>query len=225
MTRGRSTSCSSMICAQSVSSVMSGIITGPHFRKYFDYPGPLDVGTMVAILEVGAFGTPILAHLIEFTDTQNSNVPCCRSSRRCHRPQAHSLLWGCCIYTRRCRSDLYNRVLVHDYWQANKWFRCWSPFVRVICSSGEPFLNVAYRTIVPIYQSEISPPNHVSLVNLVAVTSCSFFYKRGALACMEFTGNIIGYSSSVVGLYQDFIVVIIGEADIPQSGQTTFALS
>ncbi|KAJ7932510.1 general substrate transporter [Mycena leptocephala] len=32
----------------------------------------------------------------------------------------------------------------------------------------------------PIYQSEISPPNH-----------------RGALACMEFTGNIVGYSSSV----------------------------
>jgi len=36
-------------------SVMSGIITGPHFRKYFDNPGPLAEGTMVAVLEVGAF--------------------------------------------------------------------------------------------------------------------------------------------------------------------------
>lgn len=36
---------------------MSGIITGPYFRKYFNYPGPLELGTMVAVLEVGAFGT------------------------------------------------------------------------------------------------------------------------------------------------------------------------
>ncbi len=38
-------------------SVMSGIITGPHFRKYFNSPGPLEVGTMVAVLEIGAFST------------------------------------------------------------------------------------------------------------------------------------------------------------------------
>jgi MFS family permease len=36
------------------------------------------------------------------------------------------------------------------------------------------------RTIVPIYQSEISPP-----------------HNRGKLACIEFTGNIVGYASSV----------------------------
>lgn len=35
-------------------------------------------------------------------------------------------------------------------------------------------------TIVPIYQSEISPP-----------------HNRGKLACIEFTGNIIGYATSV----------------------------
>lgn len=34
--------------------------------------------------------------------------------------------------------------------------------------------------IVPIYQSEISPASH-----------------RGQLACIEFTGNIIGYASSI----------------------------
>jgi hypothetical protein len=38
-------------------SVMSGIITGPHFRKYFNSPGSLEVGTMVAVLEIGAFST------------------------------------------------------------------------------------------------------------------------------------------------------------------------
>ena len=36
--------------------VMSGIITGPHFIKFFNTPGPIEVGTMVAVLEVGAFG-------------------------------------------------------------------------------------------------------------------------------------------------------------------------
>src|SRR6478735_6468775 len=35
-------------------------------------------------------------------------------------------------------------------------------------------------TIVPVYQSEISPP-----------------HNRGKLACIEFTGNIVGYSTSV----------------------------
>lgn len=34
---------------------MSGIITGPHFRKFFNNPGPIEVGTMVAVLEIGAF--------------------------------------------------------------------------------------------------------------------------------------------------------------------------
>lgn len=36
---------------------MSGIITGPHFRKYFNSPNSLEVGTMVAVLEIGAFST------------------------------------------------------------------------------------------------------------------------------------------------------------------------
>lgn len=35
-------------------------------------------------------------------------------------------------------------------------------------------------TIVPVYQSEISPP-----------------HNRGKLACIEFSGNIIGYTTSV----------------------------
>ena len=37
--------------------------------------------------------------------------------------------------------------------------------------------------IVPVYQSEISPAEN-----------------RGQLACIEFTGNIVGYASSVVSI-------------------------
>ncbi|KAF8891456.1 general substrate transporter [Gymnopilus junonius] len=47
---------------------------------------------------------------------------------------------------------------------------------RLISGFGVGLLS----TIVPIYQSEISPPKH-----------------RGALACAEFTVNIVGYSVSV----------------------------
>lgn len=47
---------------------------------------------------------------------------------------------------------------------------------RLISGIGVGLLS----TIVPIYQSEISPP-----------------HNRGKLACIEFTGNIVGYATSV----------------------------
>ncbi|ORY82964.1 and other transporter-domain-containing protein [Leucosporidium creatinivorum] len=49
-------------------------------------------------------------------------------------------------------------------------------FGRILSGFGVGFLSM----IVPVYQSEISPADH-----------------RGKLACIEFTGNIIGYASSV----------------------------
>ena len=36
---------------------MSGIITGPYFIKYFNRPRAIAVGSMVAVLEVGALST------------------------------------------------------------------------------------------------------------------------------------------------------------------------
>lgn len=41
--------------------VMSGVITGPHFRKFFNSPGAIEIGTMVAVLEIGAFITSLAA--------------------------------------------------------------------------------------------------------------------------------------------------------------------
>lgn len=49
-------------------------------------------------------------------------------------------------------------------------------FGRIIAGVGVGMLS----TIVPVYQSEISPP-----------------HNRGRLACIEFTGNITGYATSV----------------------------
>jgi hypothetical protein len=39
---------------------MSGIITGPYFKNYFNQPTDIQVGVMVAVLEVGAFSEPVL---------------------------------------------------------------------------------------------------------------------------------------------------------------------
>jgi MFS family permease len=47
---------------------------------------------------------------------------------------------------------------------------------RIIAGLGVGVLS----TIVPVYQSEISPP-----------------HNRGRLACIEFSGNILGYAASV----------------------------
>jgi hypothetical protein len=41
---------------------MSGVITGPWFRNYFRTPGPIELGTMVAVLEIGAFGELFREH-------------------------------------------------------------------------------------------------------------------------------------------------------------------
>jgi hypothetical protein len=45
-----------------ISSVMSGLITGPYFKSYFNNPDAVALGTMVAILEIGAFGEPYFMH-------------------------------------------------------------------------------------------------------------------------------------------------------------------
>ncbi|KAF9474091.1 general substrate transporter [Pholiota conissans] len=127
--------------------VMSGIITGPYFRKYFNYPGPIETGTVVAVLEVGAFITSVAAGRV-----------------------------GDIIGR---RGTLFAGAVVFTVGGAIQTFTVgfWTMIIgRITSGFGVGLLS----TIVPIYQSEISPPNH-----------------RGALACMEFTCNIVGYSSSV----------------------------
>ncbi len=56
---------------------------------------------------------------------------------------------------------------------------------RIIAGLGVGTLS----TIVPVYQSEISPP-----------------HNRGKLACIEFSGNILGYAASV---WVDYICTFI----------------
>jgi hypothetical protein len=55
---------------------MSGIITNPHFRKYFRAPGAIEVGTMVAVLELGALGTYVYWYsALDITDVYMQQQP------------------------------------------------------------------------------------------------------------------------------------------------------
>ncbi|CUA70517.1 Sugar transport protein 4 [Rhizoctonia solani] len=127
--------------------VMSGILTGPQFQEYFKRPDRYQIGTMVAILEVGAFITSIAS----------GRVADIIGRRR-------TLFTGACIFVIGGAFQTFTpgfKVMVLG---------------RIISGFGVGLLS----TIVPIYQSEISPAEH-----------------RGKLACIEFTGNIFGYASSV----------------------------
>ena len=38
---------------------MSGIITGPYFVSFFESPNAIEVGSIVAVLEIGAFSMSV----------------------------------------------------------------------------------------------------------------------------------------------------------------------
>ncbi|KAG2023106.1 sugar transporter, variant 2 [Coprinopsis cinerea AmutBmut pab1-1] len=127
--------------------VMSGIITGPYFRKYFNNPGPIEIGTMVAVLEIGAFVTSLASGRVGDIIGRKG-----------------TLYAGAIVFT---IGGLIQTFTI-GFWTM--------VLGRIVSGFGVGLLS----TIVPIYQSEISPADN-----------------RGALACVEFTFNIIGYSSSV----------------------------
>jgi len=127
--------------------VMSGIITGPYFRSYFNQPSRWQLGNMVAILEIGALCTSIAA----------GRIGDIIGRRRTLLSGASVFVVGGAIQT---FTTGYSILIVG----------------RLVSGAGVGLLS----TIVPIYQSEISPPHH-----------------RGKLACIEFTLNIVGYAFSV----------------------------
>lgn len=127
--------------------VMSGIIPGPYFIDYFHQPSRAEVGTMVAILEIGAF-------ISSLTVGRIGDI----LGRR------KTILYGSMIF------------FVGGALQTFATSMAMMMVGRIIAGLGVGMLS----TIVPVYQSEISPP-----------------HNRGKLACIEFSGNIIGYTTSV----------------------------
>lgn len=123
------------------------VFSGPHFMDYFGQPSKAYVGTMVAILEIGAFITSLMV----------GRVGDIIGRRR-------TILYGSCIF------------FVGGALQTLATSMPMMMVGRFVAGFGVGMLS----TIVPVYQSEISPP-----------------HNRGKLACIEFTGNIVGYTTSV----------------------------
>ena len=120
---------------------------GTYFIDYFDQPSRAEIGTMVAILEVGAFIASLAIGRI-----------------------------GDMLGRRR---TIFFGSIVFFVGGALQTLANGMPMMmvgRIIAGLGVGALS----TIVPVYQSEISPP-----------------HNRGKLACIEFTGNICGYATSV----------------------------
>ncbi|KAK9476440.1 general substrate transporter [Lipomyces japonicus] len=127
--------------------VMSGIITGEYFLDYFHQPTRAQLGTMVAILEIGALISSLIVGRIGDIIGRRKTI-----------------FYGSIIF------------VIGGAFQAFTIGMNSMILGRIISGFGVGMLS----TIVPVYQSEISPPHH-----------------RGRLACIEFTGNVVGYASSV----------------------------
>jgi MFS family permease len=120
---------------------------GIYFKDYFNQPSAAELGTMVAILEVGAFVSSLVVGRIGDVLGRRKTI-----------------LYGSLIF------------IVGGALQA---FANGMPMMmlgRIIAGLGVGALS----TIVPVYQSEISPP-----------------HNRGRMGCIEFTGNVSGYAASV----------------------------
>ena len=98
-------------------SVMSGIITGPYFVSFFESPSAIEVGSIVAVLEIGAFSMSLYLHIIPtfFTRLFSSYVHCSRKDWRYRRSEM-DLVWRCsCIHHWRTHSNIYGRRLDNDF--------------------------------------------------------------------------------------------------------------
>lgn len=118
--------------------VMSGIITGPYFKTYFNDPSPTEIGTMVSILEIGALVSSLVVGRVGDIIGRRKTI-----------------LYGSMIFF---VGGLLQTI-------ANG-----MPMMmagRLVAGVGVGMLS----TIVPVYQSEISPP-----------------HNRGKLAAIEFSG-------------------------------------
>ncbi|KAK6460112.1 hypothetical protein DFJ63DRAFT_338066 [Scheffersomyces coipomensis] len=127
--------------------LMSSLLTNTHFKNYYQNPTPFEIGTMIAILEIGAL----------FSSFYAGKIGDVIGRRRTIRYGSFIFIVGGLI-----QGTSINIMNLG--------------FGRLISGIAIGFLT----TIIPCYQSEISPAD-----------------DRGFYACLEFTGNIIGYSSSI----------------------------
>jgi MFS family permease len=129
------------------SNFSDNIRSGSDFKDFFNQPTSAELGTMVAILEVGAFISSLVV----------GRIGDVLGRRR-------TILYGSIIFVIGGALQTFANGMAMML------------LGRIIAGLGVGTLS----TIVPVYQSEISPP-----------------HNRGKMGCIEFTGNIAGYAASV----------------------------
>lgn len=112
-------------------SVMSGIITGPYFVSFFESPSAIEVGSIVAVLEIGAFSMSLCLHIITifFTRPFSSYVRCGRKDWRYRRSEMDPVWRRSCIHHWRTHSNIYGWRLVNDSRATRQRIWCWVTFV------------------------------------------------------------------------------------------------
>lgn len=142
---------------------MSGIITGPYFDSYF-HLSDVQLGSVVAILEIGALSKPpnIRYMLQSYWPLIVTSIASGRIGDMIGRKM--TLFWGALIFTIGGAIQTFTNGLIMMF------------AGRLISGFGVGLLSwvlllqtimlmihwtFPISTIVPIYQSEISPPNHV----------------------------------------------------------------
>ena len=111
---------------------MSGIITNPHFRNYFHSPDALALGTMVAVLELGALGQSLSQNVPRYSLNKiYSNVSCRWPSGRLSGPQGHTFHWRIRLHHWRCYSDIHEWFFYHGGGSNRQWLWSGSTVVSV----------------------------------------------------------------------------------------------
>lgn len=106
---------------------MSGLITGPNFQSFFQKPDAVELGTMVAVLEIGAFSKQSLfldLCLCQYFLTGAgvcSNFYCGWSSRRYDRETIDSVLRCSHFHDRWRSSDFHARIRRDGRWENCQW--------------------------------------------------------------------------------------------------------
>lgn len=102
-------------------SVMSGLITGPNFQSFFHKPDAVALGTMVAVLEIGAFSKHrflVLFHEWLLTSICFFSYLDSRWARRRYdRTTNDIVLWRSGIHDRRRSSDIHSRIWSYGCWE------------------------------------------------------------------------------------------------------------
>lgn len=171
------TSCFASICVFLFGydqGYFSSIIVNPYFKKEFNNPTALQIGTVVAILEIGALITSLLLTSVA------------EKLGRRKTTRLGSLLFSIGGLIQTFSKNLFSLGIG-----------------RLISGMGVGFLSGT----APTYIIEISSPD-----------------LRGFLGCVQFTGNILGYSSSIWLDYFCSFIENNNSFKIPLASQVIFGL-